>query len=338
MPTNRNLLLYALVLIAVAFVVSRIPGITIDLLSRDHNDGHPITLGTNVWLGFEPFFLAQKAGTLAESDARVLEFSSSTQVMRSFANGTIDAAALTLDEVLAMRQTGVDIVVVMILDSSNGGDAIVASPEIANMRALTGKRVAAESTALGALMLARGLETNGMRLDDVDIVSVEIDEQEMMIERGRVDAVVTFSPVLERLKARGMVELFSSREIPGEIIDVLAVTPHVLHHHQDKLMILAEGWFAALEQLEQNPAQSAEWMSDRRGVSPVEINQALQQLTFFDHPMNAAYLSAEQGQLRERIRALNALMIDVGILDSDLDASLLMSDAVISALTPPSVP
>ncbi|MEM8682911.1 MAG: ABC transporter substrate-binding protein [Pseudomonadota bacterium] len=329
MPTSKNLLLYALALVVIAFVVSGIPRVTLELLSDDHDHDDPIALGTNIWAGYEPLYLARKTGLLADSDARLLEFSSSTQVMRAFANGTIDAATLTLDEVLSLRDAGIVVVVILVLDMSSGGDAIVAHPEFSKIESLRGQRIAVESTALGALMLSRALAKNGLRLTDVEVVSVEIDEQELFLSRGDVDAAVTFSPMLERLKDRGMVEVFSSREIPGEVVDVLVATPHLVEAHSDKLVALAESWFAALDVIDAEPQRAAELMAPRLGVTPSDVLLMFQGLEFPDVAGNLEFLSSESSRIAETARILNQVLVDAGFLDDEVDVESLYSDSII---------
>ncbi len=333
MPTTKNLLLYAIALVLVAFIVSWIPRITLELMSDDHDD--PIALGTNIWAGYEPLYVARKTGLLAESDARLLEFSSSTQVMRAFSNGTIDAAALTLDEVLALSDAGIPAVIVLVMDFSNGGDAVVARPEFPTMQSLRGKRIAVESTALGALMLSRALESNGMRLTDVDVVSVEVDEQELFLSRGDVDAVVTFSPMLNRLKGLGMVEVFSSKDIPGEVIDVLAVTPHLVEEHEDKLVNVARSWFSALEYLDAEPERSSELIAPRQGMSPTEVLQTLQELEFPGLDDNLRYLAGSDSSLATTATTLNRVLVEAGYLDNHVDVAAIYSDSVVAKVANP---
>lgn len=62
----------------------------------------PLRLGTNLWLGYEPIYVAREKGWLQEDQVRILEFSSSTDVMRGLRAGTLDAGALTLDEALLL--------------------------------------------------------------------------------------------------------------------------------------------------------------------------------------------------------------------------------------------
>ena len=257
MPTTKNLLLYAIAILVVAFIITRIPGFTLDILSHDHHKDEPIKLGTNVWPGYEPLYLARNTGILDDSVVNLLDFSSSTQVNRSFLNGTIDAAALTLEEVLTLQASNVDVIVPLMIDFSFGGDAILARPEIDSMQALEGLVVAMPNTSLGALMLARALELNGMSQDAVQVVFADLNEQEALYQQGSIDAVVTYSPVLDRLKSLGMQEVFTSREIPGQIVDVLVVRSHIAEEHPEQLRALINGWFDALEFIEAEPMKAA---------------------------------------------------------------------------------
>ncbi len=330
MPTTKNLLLYAIAILVVAFIISRIPGYTLNTLS--HDDDHPIVLGTNVWPGYEPLFLARNQGMLDSDTVSLLDFSSSTQVMRSFVNGTIDAAGLTLEQVLILRESNVDVVIVLVVDFSNGGDAIVARPDIDSLQALEGRPIGVPNTALGALIVARALEVNDMPPDALQRVFADMDEQEILFEQGRIDAAVTYSPVLDRLKAAGNREVFSSREIPGEIVDVIITRPHIVEHHGDKLAELLSGWFDALAYIEANPEESAQLMVPRLSVSPELVLQSLQNLQFVSLEQNLDYLGDQPGAFRDSIDSLQEIMVDAGFLVGPIDAVGLVSDRAVRAV------
>ena len=107
----------------------------------------PLAVGTNVWPGYEPLYLARNLGYYNDS-IRLVEYSSATEVLRAIRNKLIDVATLTLDEVLLLRQSGVDVRSVLVTDISNGGDVIVARPGIETLADLKGRKVGVESTAL----------------------------------------------------------------------------------------------------------------------------------------------------------------------------------------------
>jgi NitT/TauT family transport system substrate-binding protein len=95
------------------------------------------------------------------------------------------------------------------------------------MRDLKGRSVAVESSALGAFVLSRALAINGMQASDVNVVHLESNEQPARFESGQVDGAVTFDPYRGQLPARGATTLFDSTQIPGEIVDLLAVRASV---------------------------------------------------------------------------------------------------------------
>ena len=64
----------------------------------------PILLGTNVWPGYEPLYLARSLGYWDDSSVKLVEYSSASQVIRAFRNDAIHIAALTLDEVLLLKE------------------------------------------------------------------------------------------------------------------------------------------------------------------------------------------------------------------------------------------
>jgi NitT/TauT family transport system substrate-binding protein len=136
----------------------------------------PLRVGTNVWPGYEPLYLARDQGYYPPQSVRLVEYTSASEVIRAFRNGAIDAAALTLDEVLLLAETTPDVSVVLALDVSHGADVILAQPALSSLRDFKGRRVGVEATALGAYMLTRAPQTVDLTPTDVRTVSLEVFE------------------------------------------------------------------------------------------------------------------------------------------------------------------
>lgn len=101
----------------------------------------PLRLGTNVWPGYEPLYLARALDYLNPSTVTLVEYLSASEVIRAFRNQTLEAAALTLDEVLLLQQHNVPVHVFLVTDISHGGDTILGNPTLARFVDLAGKRV-----------------------------------------------------------------------------------------------------------------------------------------------------------------------------------------------------
>lgn len=217
----------------------------------------PIRLGTNIWPGYEPLYLARSLGWLEQPAVRLLEFPSSTEVIRAMRDHALEAAALTLDEALVLAEGEPDIRIVLVMDVSNGADAVLVQSAIDSPAALKGARIGAETTALGAYMVTRLLDRTGLSAKDVVLKPLPVNEHLDAFMQGRVDAVVTFDPVRSALLAHGARTLFDSSDIPGEIVDVLVVRQALIERQPQQLRLLMRQWFRALDHIRAEPADSA---------------------------------------------------------------------------------
>lgn len=271
-----------------------------------------LRLGTNVWPGYEPLYIAaEREGWERRLRVRLVEYPSATEVLRAFRNKALEAAALTLDEVLSLRAAGIPVKVVAVLDVSAGADAILGRPGLAQFADLRGRRIGVESGALGAYMITRALELNGMTLDDVTIVHVDVSAQEGAYHAGRVDAVVTFEPVRTRLLAAGAVELFDSRQIPGEIVDVLVVHEELAQSQPDKIRELIAGWFRALDYRQLQPEAAARFVASRLRITPQEVDASYQGIYLPDEAENLRLLN---GGLEAVLQRLQQTLLREGLL------------------------
>lgn len=271
-----------------------------------------LRIGANPWPGYAPLHLAAERNAWeSELGVRIVEYPSATEVLRAFRNRTLEAAALTLDEVLVLQEAALPVAVVLVLDVSHGGDAIVAQPGIDSFGALKGRRIGVEGGALGAYVLSRALERNGLALTDVLLHHLEVSAHEDAFRRGQVDAVVTFEPVRSRLIAQGAVEVFTSRELPGEIVDVLVVRKDVLERHHNRLRTMVHNWFAELEHLEAEPAHAAEHVARLLRFAPGELERSLDGLVFPDRLQNRTLLEHD---LPGTLVRLHAVLTTHGLL------------------------
>ncbi len=258
-----------------------------------------LRVGTNIWPGYEPLYLARSLNLLPDG-ARLVEYPASTETIRALRDGMIEAGALTLDEVLTLRAGGADVRVVLVMDESAGADAVIARGEIAAPGDLKGRRLGAETTALGAWMTHLLLEKAGLKAEDVNIAPLPADEQEDAFLQGKVDAVVTFEPVKSRLLTQGAKlgahVIFDSREVPGRIVDVLAVRADALKAHPKGLRKLLAAWFRALDFMRRHPDEAARRIAPRLGLTPEQTRQAFAGLHLPDLAQNRALLGADGAQ------------------------------------------
>ena len=283
-----------------------------------------LQVATNVWPGYEPLYLARQLGMLEPAGVRLVEMPNSTDTLRALRGGMVGAAALTLDEALTLLQDGMDLRIVLVLDISNGADALLGGPGVNSLLELRGRRVGVENNAVGAYLLARALEHAGMRTEELKVVPVTENAHEEALRSAAVDAIVTFEPARSRLIARGAKVLFDSRQLPQEIFDVLVVQAETLRSHPEGVAKLREAWFQALEHLERDPEDATRRMAPREGLEPRSFRRALQGLEF---PGRDAERRLREGGLLAPARRLVEVMVRNRLLRRPVDPAQLLAAA-----------
>src|SRR5215831_17416078 len=109
-----------------------------------------LRIGTNVWIGGEPLYLARELGRFDPSVVQLVEYPSASEVMRAYRNQAIDGMVISLDELFALAVDGLAPKIVLVIDVSHGADVVVGRGGMRSMHDLKGKSVAVESSALGA--------------------------------------------------------------------------------------------------------------------------------------------------------------------------------------------
>ena len=265
-----------------------------------------LRVASGLWIGYEPLYLARSLGYYENKNIRLVEMPSASQASQALRNGMIEAACLTLDEALSLMQDGVDLRVVVVIDVSQGGDVLLATPGVDSLQALRGKRVGAENAAVGAIILDAALQAGEIQAKDVTIVPLTVDEHADAYLAGKVDAVVTYEPVRSQLLKAGAHVLFDSSQVPGRIVDVLVVRSEIAAAHTQALKALLKGHFRAREYLASQPQDAAKRMAPRLGENALAQFTGLRLL---DIQENRALLGGNSPRLKSTATELADLML-----------------------------
>lgn len=293
-------------------------GLSLATLSACHRPEPLVRLAGNAWVGYAPLFLARELGYFSHTKIRLLELPSNSASLMALASGQVEVAALTLDEVLVATEGQLDLQVIMVFDESAGADVVMVRPDITRLEQLRGRRIAVESTASGALMLARTLDAAGLRPQDVVKVPLAGAPQVSSYASGEVDAVVSFEPFATQLARLGAVRLVDSRRFPGVIVDVLAARSQALADSPGQFRQLLAGYFQALERLQKSPQQAAELMSPALGISAGELLAALQGVHMMTLADNHHLLGGASPGLRPMAQGVADLMLRSRLLTTRL--------------------
>lgn len=270
-----------------------------------------LRIGSNGWPGYLFLSWAVDSGVLPQQQVRLLRISSSTQAIRALSAGMLDGACLTLDEVVTALSEGIPLKVIAVLDVSHGADVVLGRGSITSLTQLAGKRVGVEGSAVGAVMLDALLQKAGLRREQVQLVPLLLDEHEAAFNAGEIDALVTMEPQASRLRAGGARQLFSSAEIPGRIVDVLAVREDVLSRSRHGLQQLVDSHFAMLQRYAAQPAEGRDYMAAQLGVPHAELAPIFAGMQLPDREQNRQWLA---GRLDQEAHSLTDVMYRAGLL------------------------
>ncbi len=276
--------------------------------------GAPLTVGIHPWPGYEPLYLARAFGWLPEG-VSLREGQAAGDSVAALRAGAVDAAALTLDEVLVARASGVRLTLVLVFDSSVGADVVMARSPIQRPADIAGRRVAVEHGAVGEIVLSKLLDAAGLRDSDVTVLELPPDRQLEAWRAGEIDVAIGYEPSSSLLGREGARRIFDSRSFPGIIFDVLAVRHDRLSGQRSRIDALLAGHFRALNHLRVNREDALRRIAAWRGLSFEETERSFAGLSLPDVAGNRSHFdpSGKRGILKAA-RELNALMLRTGRL------------------------
>ncbi|PHR55019.1 MAG: hypothetical protein COA44_11745 [Arcobacter sp.] len=303
------------------------------LTACEKNSKQVLKVGISPWPGYEPLALAAEKGFYGDSNIRIIRFATPTESYRALRDGIIDVAAFTADEVFHYAEVRNKPRIFLILDISNGADAIVAKKEIKTLDDLKGKRLGLEGSAMGDYVINRSLDfaKTDIKVSDIILIPVEINEQERAFLADEIDAAVTYEPSKSLLLKAGAHVIFDSSMIPNEIVDVLVTNDRTIQTRAYDLSNLAKGWFKSLDFIKENYTDALDLMSRQEATTVQEFKKGYEDLIIPSRDSNIKMLGKE-ALLLESMKRLSHLMYVKGSLETKIEVTPLLDDRIINTI------
>jgi NitT/TauT family transport system substrate-binding protein len=288
--------------------------------------GREFTIAWSVWTGWMPFKLMDQKGFLATRakehgvKVKLQEFKGYMDSVQAFAAQKVDGCAMTSMESLQPASNGVDSVAILVNDTSNGGDGVLVRGNL-DIKGLKGQTVLLEEMSVSHYLLARALATAGMKEADVKIKNIPGDDAgKAFLTDPKVVAVTTWNPHLFKAVEGGKGKvIFSSKDIPGEIIDLLVMNGKALKESPKLATVLTEAWYDAMQAI-LNPATRAESIEIMAkaagGLSVEEFNKMLADTDLYtDRAKAGAFL--ESDTIKSTMEKVKKFSFDHGLIKDD---------------------
>jgi NitT/TauT family transport system substrate-binding protein len=231
----------------------------------------------NPWPGFEYLYLAEQL-KLFEAEGvqvQILQFGSAHDSSRAYELGQVDGYCTTPGGVLLSRERSArQPQIVHVTDYSSGGDLIIAKAPIQRLTELVGKRVGVEPDSLNSYVLARALRSVGLSIEHLTLVNLGQSAMLDALQNDVIDAAVSYPPFsVPMLKQPHYQEIFTTRAIPGEILDVIAFDAAVLANRKTEVQAMLRALEAAHEYARAHPEEANRLMAARENLTPEEFAQ-----------------------------------------------------------------
>jgi len=241
----------------------------------------PVNLGVVTWIGYGPLYCAAANGYYRKYglEVNLVNFSDNSVMPGALQSGQIEASTLTYDQVIAANARGWKLKVVMPVDYSVGGDAIIGASVIHSVRDLKGRKVAFMAASPSDFLLGYALAKEGLSEKDVSPVNTTPEGVVGIMAGGATDAGVTYEPSVSVLTRSGggrrFHVLMSSREARGMITDVLVLKDSAIARNPALVEGLIRGTLDGLAFMKADPDKAAEIIARRLDISPAEVREQL---------------------------------------------------------------
>ncbi|MEO8038387.1 MAG: ABC transporter substrate-binding protein [Betaproteobacteria bacterium] len=240
-----------------------------------------IKIGTVVWIGYGPFYVADQLDLFKKSGVKVAMqmFNDPALIPPAVTGGSVDGGMVTYDQVISAVAKGSTMRVVSPIDYSNGGDAIVSTVDITSIKQFKGQKIAYNPLSPSDFLLSYALQTNGMSEKDVKPINMTPEGVPAAMASGGVKIGVTYEPSSSEIVAMGDGKkyhvVFSSKDAPGLITDVLVFKKEYIAKNPDVVKALIQGYVDGLDYMKKNPAEAAKVIGKVMGISDKEVMEQM---------------------------------------------------------------
>lgn len=237
-------------------------------------------IGTVVWAGYAPFYVADALDLYKAHDLKVeLQlFNDPGLIPSAMLGSALDGGMLTYDQVIGSAAKGLKHKVVMPIDFSNGGDAIVADKSITSVADFKGKKVGFNPLSPSDFLLAYALKINGLSDKDISPVNMTPEGIPGAMASGSLPVGVTYEPNVSQILGMPGDKfhvVYSSKDAPGLITDVLVFDEKVIAQKPAAIKALMQGYLDGLAYIEAHPDESAKIIGKVLGVSAEEAKEQM---------------------------------------------------------------
>jgi NitT/TauT family transport system substrate-binding protein len=180
-------------------------------------------------------------------EIEVVQINDYVESINLYTSKAYDGCSMTnMDGLTIPAAGGVDSTALIVGDFSNGNDGIVLKDK-KELKDIKGQKVLLVELSVSHYLLARGLESAGLKEKDVTVVNISDSDIVGAFSTKDTTAATLWNPQLSTVLAmHNANKVFDSSQIPGEIIDLMVVNTEVLRENPDFGKALVGAWYETI--------------------------------------------------------------------------------------------
>jgi NitT/TauT family transport system substrate-binding protein len=274
----------------------------------------------SIYVGWMPWAYAAEKGIVGKwgekygIEIEVVQINDYIESINQFSAGAFDGCVMTnMDALSIPAGGGLDSTALIIGDFSNGNDGVVVKGDL-GIADLAGKNVNLVELSVSHYLLARALDKGGIAERDLTVVNTSDADMVAAFKTADVEAVVTWNPLLSEIAAEpGAKVLYTSEDIPGEIIDMLVVNTETLADNPSFGKALAGAWYEVMALMAAGDEATLTTMAEASGTDLDGYKAQLAATAMFFTPADSV-AQAQSPDLPKTMVSVAEFLFDKGIL------------------------
>lgn len=290
-----------------------------------HADSMLIKLGTESWIGYGPWWIAQKKGFFTKEglNVQIVNFQQDADRNSSLASGQTQFSNIDTGRTIQMVENNhLKIRLLLLLDDSEGADAMLSVKSITALSQLRGQSVAYEQGTTSDLLLHYVLRKTGIPFSAVHSVYIPATGAATALIAGHVKVAVTYEPYISNATAThgsNVHVLYSSAQVPGLIGDYLVSNAAFVQAHPDVTRKLLRAWNDAMNYWAANRADGTSIMATGVGSTVSALQATLRGVKIYSVPQNM--MLRKSGEIARRYQLVGETLMSQGVIKHTVPSS-----------------
>lgn len=272
----------------------------------------------------EELELFEKNGVNVE----LVYFAQYSDVIQALNAGNVDGSIMGITEAVSPIINDLDLQIICMTDYSYGMDGLVVKSDVNSVADLKGKTIATNVGTMNHMLLLNALEEAGLSESDLNIINMNEGDATAAFIGGSIDAASIFDPQMQAAATEGNGKIiYSSKDMKGELADVLLIKKSVIDSNRDQVMGLIKAWYDVIDEFNTNQEKVVDIISKNADLSNEEFLELVAGIEIATKDYNQEVFANSGEKMVALIEKVSKFLMDTGYI-SEIPAKEKIEKAV----------